>query len=111
MSSPGELADVRGSLAGQQQRADLPAAGKYEVRVSYPPNENRATNAGVRIVHADGTATATVNQRKKPTLDGAFVSLGTFRFEAGKKGSVTISNKDADGYVIVDAVQWVPVKE
>jgi hypothetical protein len=90
---------------------DLPAAGKYEVRVSYPANENRATNVSVSVVHADGTTAATINQRKKPTIGGAFVSVGTFRFDAGKRGSVTIGNKDADGYVIIDAVQWVPVKE
>lgn len=88
---------------------DLPAAGRYEVRVYYPPNANRATNVGVSIVHADGTANATINQRKKP--DSGFASLGTFRFEVGKKGSVTISNTDADGYVVIDAVQWLPAKE
>jgi hypothetical protein len=88
---------------------DLPAAGKYEVRVYYPPNANRATNVSVSVIHSDGAAKATVNQRMKP--DGGFVVIGTFRFEAGKKGSVTISNTDADGYVIIDAVQWMPVKE
>jgi FAD dependent oxidoreductase len=88
---------------------DLPAGGEYEVRVYYPPNANRATNTAVSITHAEGTSTTTINQRKKP--DGGFVSLGTFRFEAGKKGSVTISNTDADGYVVIDAVQWVVGKE
>jgi hypothetical protein len=52
-----------------------------------------------------------VNQRKVPPLDGAWVSLGTFRFEKGKTGSVEIGNQDADGYVISDAVLWLPVKE
>jgi hypothetical protein len=88
---------------------DLPVAGRYEVRVYYPPNANRATNVGVSITYADGTANATINQRKKP--DGGFVSLGSYRFEAGKKGSVTISNAAADGYVVIDALQWVPGKE
>lgn len=89
---------------------DLPTAGKYEVRLSYSPNANRATNVPVTVKHADGEKVATVNQRQKPTTDGAFVSLGTFAFEKGTAGSVTVTNKDVDGHVIIDAVVWVPVK-
>jgi hypothetical protein len=90
---------------------DLPEGGKYEVRLSYSPNPNRATNVPVTVVHADGTTTVKVNQQKAPPIDKLFVSLGTFRFEKGKKGYVEITNKDADGHVIIDAVQWLPVKE
>jgi hypothetical protein len=39
------------------------------------------------------------------------VSLGIFRFEKGKGGSVEISNKGVDGHVIIDAVQWLEVKD
>lgn len=90
---------------------DLPQAGKYEVRMSYSPNPNRATNVPVLIVHADGKATVKVNQRQTPTLERAFISLGTFRFEKGKTGFVEIANKDVDGHVIIDAVVWLPVKD
>jgi hypothetical protein len=92
-------------------RPDLPKTGKYEVRMSYSPNPNRATNAAVVIVHADGREAVKVNQQKAPTIDKLFVSLGTFRFEKGKKGYLEIGNKDVDGYVVIDAVQWLPVKE
>ncbi|HUR55220.1 MAG TPA: FAD-dependent oxidoreductase, partial [Gemmataceae bacterium] len=89
---------------------DIPIAGKYDVRVSYTANANRATNATVTVKHAGGTDTKTVNQRKAPPISELFASVGTFRFEKGKGGSVTISNEKADGYVIIDAVQFVPVK-
>ena len=89
---------------------DLPAAGKYEVRLSYTPNANRATNVPVTVTHAGGEKAVTVNQQKKPPTDGAFVSLGTFTFEKGKGGSVTVTNKGVDGYVVIDAVVWVPAK-
>ncbi len=92
-------------------RPDLPSAGKYEVRLSYSPNPNRATNVPVTIVHADGKQMMTINQRKTPPLERAFMSLGTYRFEPGRLGYVEISNAGADGYVIIDAVQWLPVKE
>jgi len=46
----------------------LPKAGKYEVRLSYSPSSNRATNVPVIIHHAGGESTVTVNQRKAPAL-------------------------------------------
>jgi hypothetical protein len=99
----------RGEQSARYQ-PDLPAS-KYEVRLSYTANPNRATNVPVTVVHADGTAAVKVNQQKAPPIDKMWVSLGTFRFEKGKKGYVEVTNKDADGYVVIDAVQWLPVKE
>ncbi len=89
---------------------ELPAAGKYEVRLAYTPHPNRATNARVTVWHADGLTCTTVNQQKKPPIDGLWVSLGTFPFDKGQSGSVTVSNERADGFVVIDAVQFLPVK-
>jgi len=61
----------------------------------------------VIIEHQDGRDTVFINQSQKPPLDGLFVSLGTYRFEANNRSSVTIANKDTDGHVIVDAIQWL----
>lgn len=89
---------------------DLPAAGKYDVRIAYTANPNRATNVPVTINHADGATSVKVNQQKKPPISELFVSVGTFQFEKGKVGSVLISNDGTDGYVVIDAVQFVPMK-
>lgn len=99
---------------GQGQKSarftpDLPKAGRYEVRIIYSANANRATNVPITIQSADGTKTVQVNQRKPPSIDKTYQPLGTFRFEAGQRGSVTISNAGADGHVIVDTVQFLPV--
>lgn len=83
----------------------LPKPGKYEVRLAYPPNPNRATNVPVTIEHAGGTASVKVNERKNPDLEKVFVSLGTYEF--GAKAVVEVSNADTDGYVVIDAVQLV----
>lgn len=83
-------------------------AGRYEVRISYPPNNNRATNVPVTITHANGEQEMTVNQRQKPPIDGVFQSLGEYRFT--DSGRVTIGTGDTDGYVIIDAVQFVPAR-
>lgn len=87
---------------------DLPKAGKYEVRLSYSPNPNRATNVPVVIHHAGGTSTVKVDQRKRPTISELLVSLGTFEFEKGMNGKVVVANQGVDGYVIIDAVVWLP---
>lgn len=84
------------------------ARGRYEVRVSWPANANRAERVAVRIEHADGTATAVVDQKAKPKLDGVFETLGVYAFDGA--ASVEISNADTAGFVIADAVQFVPVE-
>lgn len=88
---------------------DLPAAGRYQVRIAYPHNANRATNVPVVIRHADGETRLTLNQRRKPSSEDLFEPVGEFRFEAGRRGHVEISNAGTDGYVVIDAVQWLPV--
>lgn len=86
----------------------LPKAGRYEVRLSYPPNANRATNVPVEIHHAAGRDTKIVNQQKPPGIDDLFVSLGTFDFTADSPALVVITNAGTDGYVVIDSVQWFP---
>jgi hypothetical protein len=88
---------------------DLPQAANYEVRVFYTPHDNRASNTKVTVTHADGTAVVLVNQ-KLPPSGGASHTIGTYRCAAGKQASVTITTEGTNGYVIVDAVQFVPVR-
>jgi hypothetical protein len=88
----------------------VPADGRYEVRVSYVAHANRATNTPVVIDHADGRAKVAVNQREKPPIDGLFKSLGVYTFSAAQPATVTIHNTGTDGFVVIDAVQLVPVK-
>jgi hypothetical protein len=85
------------------------SAGRYEVRLAYTPGENRASNVPVTILHAAGETTMRVNQQNAPPVDSHFVSLGQFQFDEGNQGYVLISNAETDGYVIADAVQFLPV--
>jgi hypothetical protein len=84
------------------------AAGRYEVRLFYTANPNRATNVPVTIEHAGGSATIQVNQQQAPTAGQHWTSLGVFKFD--KAATVRISNADANGFVVVDAVQLVEEK-
>jgi hypothetical protein len=82
--------------------------GQYEVRLAYTPNPNRATNVPVLVRYAGGEKRVTIDERKSPKLDKAFVSLGTFAFE--QAGIVEVLTKGTNGHVIIDAVQFLPVK-
>ncbi|HEY1051271.1 MAG TPA: FAD-dependent oxidoreductase, partial [Prosthecobacter sp.] len=94
----------KGSLSMTYKLA-VPKSGSYEVRVSYASAPNRASNVPVAIQHAGGSDTVVVNQRKKPAIEGLFVSLGEFAFEADKPAIITIRNDNTDGIVGADAVQ------
>lgn len=84
---------------------DLPVAGTYDVYLIWTSGSSRASNVPVSIVHAGGTATTTVNQR---TYGGQWRYVGTYTFNAGTGGSVTLSNTGTNGYVIADAVLFDP---
>jgi hypothetical protein len=87
----------------------LKEPGKYDVRIAFTANPNRATNVPITIA-ADGkpAMSKTLNQRREPAIDKRFESLG--EFDLAKEATVVISNKDTDGHVIIDAVQLVPVE-
>ena len=85
--------------------------GVYEVRFAYVPHVNRASKVPVRIFHADGDETVHVDQRKTPPIEGRFISLGRYRFEAGDQWFVMVSTEGADGFVVADAVQFLSEKD
>ena len=85
----------------------LPRAGRYEVRLSHSPGGNRAADVPVTLATADGERTVRWDQRQA-THPPMWSSLGTFDFAQGDT-FVTISNAGTQGYVIADAVQFVPV--
>lgn len=96
----------RNSTASMAFVASLDKSGRYECRLAYTPNPNRASNVTVIVEHAAGRERIVIDQRKTPPLDGLFVSLGIFEF--AKSARVVVTTEDADGHVIADAAQWLP---
>jgi len=82
----------------------LPQAGDYRVYALWTSHANRATNAPYTVSHAGGQTQVTVNQQQN---GGTWHLLGTFNFAAGAT-AVSVSDQ-ANGYVVADAVKWVPV--
>ncbi|MCA9021395.1 MAG: FAD-dependent oxidoreductase, partial [Planctomycetaceae bacterium] len=110
-SSYSHESNTRDGKAVARFETKVPQAGRYEVRYAYTPNGNRSSQVKVKLKHAKGTETRTINQKKMPPLEGLFISLGEYDFTPDQLATVEVSNTGADGYVIIDAVQWVPVKK
>jgi hypothetical protein len=85
--------------------AKVPKTGSYEVRIAYSAHNNRAALASVTVKHAGGATVKRIDQRKPAPIGGLFLSLGAFRFEAGKEAAVEFTSFNSHGTVIVDAVQ------
>lgn len=100
----------RGEKSLTFQPENLPP-GRYEVRLAYCAAGGRTSRAHVTVFSADGEETLLVNQRQRPNVDGLWHSLGKFRFEAGGQAFVLLSNEGADGHLIGDAVQFLPLSD
>jgi len=89
--------------------AEIADKGQYDVHLFYPPLENRASNVLVVVRHAKGEEILRVNQKamQKPQ-EGQH--LGIFPFDPDREAWVEIRTSGANGYVIADAVLWVPTK-
>lgn len=85
------------------------APGTYEVRLAYTAGSNRASNARVEVFSGDGERSLQINQRQKPPEDGLWISLGTYRFEKDGQAFVMLFTDRANGHVIADAVQFLPI--
>ncbi len=86
---------------------EIQDAGRYEVRVSWQPHENRAKKARV-VLTVNGKSQETIfNMSEAAPLENGFASVGVIDVPAGEKGSVEFFAKGADGTVHADAVQII----
>ena len=110
--SDGYIHDGNTDKGAQQVKFSftVPKTGNYSVRFGYTAHENRASNVPVSITHPLGTRELTINQQLTPPIDGLFKDLGTFAFQSKQEYVITISNRETDGYVVVDAIQVVPLE-
>lgn len=86
----------------------IPSSGYYDVYLRWTSGSNRASNAKVTIDTPGGQAIARVNQRAN---GGVWMKIGRYYFGAGYStgsGSVAVHATGADGYVVADAVLFVP---
>ncbi len=96
--------------AKAQFEVKIPKSGRYEVLISWTPHSNRSSKVKVEVSSLDGKKEIVIDQRQAPSEKGSLRSLGVFNFKDQQSATVVITNNDSDGYVIIDAVQWLEKK-
>lgn len=89
------------------------STGDYAVYAYFPKTSNASTQT--HIIVFDGKASKDIIIHKSEVLvegqtSGEWVSLGTYALEKGTRSYVIVTNKNADGTVVADAVLFVPLK-
>ncbi len=87
---------------------DIPADGRYEVRLLYVASGNRSKAVEIKVRDAQGETIVSQNQQQPCLEAGIPRSLGVYEFEKGKKSSIQVMAKPKQGFVIVDGLQLVP---
>lgn len=82
-----------------------PVTRQYLVYARWTQHSNRASNAGYMLSDSTGVSTVTVDQRQN---GGQWNLLGSFSYTQGMQYTVKLTDQ-ADGYVIADALRFVPV--
>ena len=80
--------------------------GKYDLRMAYSAHETRATKVPLEIESSGRTTTLTVDQTLPLPPGEAFRSIGLVELDGDT--TITLRNRDTDGFVILDALQLVP---
>lgn len=89
--------------------ARVPKRGRYEVRLAWAPGAGRSDSVPILISSADGDFPMRFDMSGPPPIEGRFASLGQYTFETNGANFVLISNEGTSGYVVADAVQFIPV--
>lgn len=93
-------------------RGSLPESGEYEIRLAYSAEANRAKKVPIKVEARDGDHRVYLDETKKPSIGGLFEPVGRFTFEKGGKCKVIVETTGTGGsFVIVDAVQFIPVND
>lgn len=84
-------------------KADVPERGEYAVYVSYKTLPESTSAAHYTVHHLGGQTEFTVNQKKG---GGIWIYLGTFEFDKGRNGYVSLDNRTPEGYSHKKRSKW-----
>ena len=91
-------------------RFKAPRTGRYDVRMAYSPHATRAAKVPVMIQSGGRRTTIAVDQTRPLPAGEAFRSVGTVELAGDGETVITITNARTDGFVIVDALQLLPLE-
>ena len=85
-----------------------PADGEFVLRMAYSAHETRTTRLPVTIVGGGTEQSVTVDQTQPLPAGEAFREVGRIRLRLGMDYTITVTNQDTKGFVILDAFQLLP---
>ena len=86
-----------------------PADGEYELRMAYSAHETRTTRLPVTIIGGETEQRFIVDQTQPMPTGEAFRPIGSVRLRQGVEYTLSVTNQDTRGFVILDAFQLLPV--
>jgi len=84
-------------------------SGVYKVCLFYFPNDKNASNAKIVVKHAKGEDTVNWNFKKGDKY-GFAVVVGEYYLDKDKSSTLTITNTDANGFIVADGVGFIKQK-
>jgi hypothetical protein len=90
-------------------RFKAPADGEFELRMAYSAHESRTTRLPVTLTDGTTTQAFVVDQTIALPSGEAFRPIGRVRLRQGAEHTLTVTNQDTRGFVILDAFQLLPV--
>ncbi len=87
--------------------------GAYHVYTYFPKVMNPAAKTYITIYDGEKATEKIINQsdlQVEGQTSGEWLPLGLYNFSEEKKAYIEISNKNADGVIVADAVLFVPVR-
>lgn len=87
--------------------ANVPEAGKYDLRLAYSPHETRASAVPVTVRSGERETALSVDQRLALDANDRFRTIATLDLPAGET-TIVFENRDTDGFVVIDAIQLLP---
>jgi hypothetical protein len=92
-----------------EYQLSIKESGTYKICLMYFPNEKNASNAKINVKFAKGADSIDWNFKKGDRW-GFAVLVGEYQLDKDKSSSVTISNTNADGFIVADGVGYIKVK-
>ena len=91
-------------------RFQAPKSGQYQLLIAYSAHETRAKNVPVTVSSGDDRKSFEVDQTKPLPSGKRFRPVATIDLQASMETVIQVSNAKTTGFVILDALQLLPVK-
>ncbi len=92
-------------------RFKAPKTGRYDLRIAYSPHATRAAKVPVLVQSGNQKTRIEFDQTQPLPTGETFRKAGVVQLTKDQETTITLSNTGTDGFVILDAIQLVEIKD